>query len=123
VITAVVTGDQELIAKLEAFIQMNDLTRAYEDSGDTVARTAKALAPYKTGRLKGSITSQLRESGKVVVQAGRGIGPYAPIVHYGQYKNYESQPFLTNALAIANNGYIEFRFDSEMDKTMKIVGL
>lgn len=119
----IVTGDQELIAKLEAFYQMNELTRAYKDCGDTGKRVAAALAPVSSGRLRESVRSSLRGTQKVVIQAGTRSFPYAPIVHYGQYKSYQNQPFLTNARAILDNSYVEIRFDREMSNTMKIVGL
>lgn len=112
-----VTGDQELIAKLQWFQELSDLEKAYDDSGRTVAGIAERLVPVDTGRLKDSIRYRSLTQ-KAVVQAGRKSFPYAPIVHYGQQAGWESaQPFLTDALAIGY-GAVKVEFDSEMGKTI-----
>ena len=123
----VVTGDKALIAKLEAFRRLDVFARGYDDAGQTVAATAKALAPKQSGRLAASIRVNARANGqqlKTVIQAGRGLGSsQAPIVHYGQYQNRKAQPFLTRALAVANSGYVEIRLDAAMGNQMRAVGL
>ena len=116
-----VLGDEELVAKLRAFRSMTDTEIAYTDAGKTIATLAKRLAPRKTGRLRKSIRYKTKNM-KAIVQAGRGIGPYAPIIHYGEYKHYKAQPFLTTALAI-KNGEVQVIFDSTIRKTLAQLNL
>ena len=123
----VITGDKALIAKLEAFRRLDVFARGFDDMGRTVAATAKALAPKHSGRLANSIRPKVRANQsqlKTVVQAGARLGTtQAPIIHYGQYQNRKAQPFLTNALAVANSGYVEIRLDTAMENQMRAVGL
>ena len=135
----VVTGDETLIAKLERFRKLDVFARSFDDAGQTVAATARALAPVgdptdggrvtpragHPGRLKNSIAVKRRrpDSLKSVIQAGRYMKDgYAPIVHYAQYQNRSAQPFLTQAFAIANSTYVEIRFDAGMSAQMRASG-
>jgi len=121
----IVTGDDELEAKLSAFAEKGELERAYDDTGGLVKRLASGLVPVKTGTLKESIRQSRGKvnTTKTMVQAGNRGFPYAPIIHYGQYQNRTAQPFLTNALAIVNARYVEVRFNAEMAEQMKVSGL
>lgn len=112
-----VTGDQELIAKLEVFKRQSDLEKAYDDGGRTVASIANQLVPVETGRLKNSIRYRSLQQ-KAVVQAGTRGFPYGPVVHYGQMPGWTAQPFLTTALSIGY-GRVTLRFDNEMDQTIR----
>lgn len=118
-----VTGDQELITKLERFQRLSDLEKAYDDSGKTVAGIAEKLVPVDTGRLQKSIRyrgpgNDLRLKQKTIVQAGTRGFPYAPIVHYGKMPGWTAQPFLTDALSIGY-GATRIIFDKEMDETIR----
>ena len=121
----IVTGDEAFEAKLKAFQAKGELERAYDDSGAFIARVASGLAPVKTGTLRESIRHSpgTNTTTKRKVQAGNRGFPYAPIVHYGQMPGWTAQPFLTNALAIANASYVEVRFDAEMKEAMRVTGL
>ena len=115
----VVTGDEELVRRIEHFRTMSDLQRAYDDMGDTVSDIANRLVPVDSGKLKNSIRYRVL-SQKSVIQAGSRGFPYAPIVHYGQMPGWKAQPFLTTAFAIANNSRIPLILDKSMDEAMRI---
>ena len=112
-----VTGDQELITKLQTFQELSDLEKAYDDSGKTVAGIAEKLVPVDTGRLQKSIRYRSLTQ-KAVVQAGTRSFPYSPIVHYGKMPGWTAQPFLTDALSIGY-GATRIIFDREMDETIR----
>ena len=135
----VVAGDKALIAKLERFRKLDIFARSFDDAGQTVAATARALAPVgepsdggraqpragHPGRLKASIAVKRRkaDSLKSVIQAGRYMRDgYAPIVHYAQFQKRSPQPFLTQAFAIANSTYVEIKFDAGMSAQMRASG-
>lgn len=74
-----------------------DLKEAHAEGAAVVAAEARALVPYRTGVLAGSI----RSSGQAragVVRAGRASVPYAGPIHFGWAKHGISpQPFLYEA--------------------------
>ena len=121
----IVTGDESFERKLRAFQAKGDLERAYDDSGSFIARVASGLVPVRSGTLRESIRHSpgTNVSTKRKVQAGTRSFPYAPIVHYGKLPGWTAQPFLTNALKVANARYIEVRFDAEMREAMRVTGL
>lgn len=117
----VVIGDQELITKIEKFRSMTDLEKAYDKGGDTVADIAERLVPVDSGKLQNSIRYRTLTQ-KSVIQAGTRSFPYAPIVHYGQMPGWKAQPFLTQALKIAD-GRIPYIFNAEIKKALSIADL
>lgn len=73
-----------------------ELNTAVRDTAYSIERTAKLKAPVDTGRLKGSITTELNLGG---VNPSAEIGTnveYAPHVEYGTYK-MAAKPFLNPA--------------------------
>nr|DAP58173.1 MAG TPA: putative tail component [Caudoviricetes sp.] len=75
--------------------------------GELVVRTAKPLAPHKTGRLAGSIRAG-RGKTKSVVYAGRKSIPYAGVQHYGWPRHHiHPHPFLVQALEARNQDIVK----------------
>lgn len=118
----VVIGDEELVAKIEKFRRSSDLENAYGKGGRTVAGIAERLVPVgKTHKLINSIRYRTLTQ-KAVIQAGTRGFPYAPIVHYGKMPGWTAQPFLTNALKIAD-GRIPYIFNAEVKKALQLADL
>lgn len=73
-----------------------ELSTAVRDTAYKIERTAKQNAPVDTGRLKGSITTELDLGGtNPSAEIGTNV-EYAPYVEYGTYK-MAARPFLNPA--------------------------
>jgi HK97 gp10 family phage protein len=80
--------------------------------GDQVAAEAKSNAPYRTGRLQGSIHSEQTDHGCRV----RADAPYAGFVNGGT-RRMAARPYFTNALNTAKDellGKLEERLEDRV---------
>ncbi|MFD6094666.1 HK97 gp10 family phage protein [Oerskovia sp. NPDC060338] len=76
-----------------------DMKDLMHSIGNTVVSAAEPLAPYKTGKLRGSIRAGKGKT-KAVVRAGGARYPYAGVQHYGwPAHGIEGTHFLTQGLS------------------------
>jgi hypothetical protein len=96
--TVTIKGVNEVIRSLKQYQgAVDDLKDANAAIGNKVAVTAKATAPYLSGRLAGTVRAN-RAMKKVQIKAGGAAVPYAGVIEYGwPARNIEAQPFLRRA--------------------------
>lgn len=90
------TDPHDLADKLERFeeVLVSELEEALETWVLMVEGTAKQTVPVDTGRLRGSISSEVRRAGKSIIKGAIGSGvEYAPFVEMGTSR-MDAQPFL-----------------------------
>lgn len=82
----------------------------HRKSAEPVAQAARPRAPYRTGRLAGSIRA-LGSQRAGTVAAGKASLPYAPPIHWGwPARNITGQPFLVDALADREEMVVDIYF-------------
>ena len=90
----------------KAASELDDLTAAHGRAGDYVAGVARSLAPQVSGRLAATIRAESAALAATVTAGGPGV-PYAGVIHYGwPGHNIAAQPFLTDALAQAEESAV-----------------
>ena len=96
--TVTIKGVNEVIRSLKQYQgAVDDLKDANAAIGNKVAVTAKATAPYLSGRLAGTVRAN-RAMKKVQIKAGGAAVPYAGVIEYGwPARNIEAQPYLRRA--------------------------
>jgi hypothetical protein len=96
--TVTIKGVNEVIRSLKQYQgAVDDLKDANAAIGNKVAVTAKATAPYLSGRLAGTVRAN-RAMKKVQMKAGGAAVPYAGVIEYGwPARNIEAQPYLRRA--------------------------
>lgn len=100
-------ADKAMRALARAGAETSDMKELMHSLGEIVVRTAKPLAPHKTGRLAGSIRAG-RGKTKSVVYAGRKSIPYAGVQHYGWPRHHiKPHPFLVQALEARNQDIVK----------------
>jgi HK97 gp10 family phage protein len=78
-----------------------DLTPALTEATRKVQRTAKDLAPVRSGRLRASISTKVDRKKQIGI-VGTNV-EYAPFLEFGTRK-MKAQPFLNPALEINRKG-------------------
>lgn len=118
-----VKGIPELFAALKAIgMPVEAIIEANEAVGMPVMRTAKNIAPVRTGALRGSIRLG-KATTNVKIRAGYQRVPYANPIHWGWFydknnfvtKNIKPNPFMARALGY-NRDEILAKYVSEMKK-------
>ena len=96
--TVTIKGVNEVIRSLKQYQgAVDDLKDANAAIGNKVAVTAKATAPFNTGRLAGTVRAN-RAMKKVQIKAGGAAVPYAGVIEYGwPARQIEAQPYLRRA--------------------------
>lgn len=96
--TVTIKGVNEVIRSLKQYKgAVDDLKDANAAIGNKVAVTAKATAPFNTGRLAGTVRAN-RAMKKVQIKAGGAAVPYAGVIEYGwPARQIEAQPYLRRA--------------------------
>jgi HK97 gp10 family phage protein len=118
-----VKGMPELVAALKAIgAPVEAIIKANEAVGMPVLRTAKNIAPVKSGALRDSIRLG-KATTNVKIRAGLKKVPYANPIHWGWFydrnnfitKNIKPNPFMARALGY-NRDEILTKYVSEMKK-------
>lgn len=112
--TVTIKGVNEVIRSLKQYQgAVDDLKDANAAIGQKVSVTARATAPYQTGKLSGTIRPN-RAMKKVQIKAGGAAVPYAGVIEYGwPARSIEAQPFLRRA-AWENREYAKNEYSKNL---------
>ena len=116
-IQVTIEGLEGLIKRLAKAKAQKHITAAMRKGTLLVERGAKMKAPVDTGRLRSSITSEVRGVGADTVGVVGSNVVYAPYQEFGTRK-MPAHPYLRPALAEAKDKILDF-FREAMDKLAK----
>lgn len=118
-----VDGMSDLLKALKAIgAPVEAIREANEATGALVMRTAKNIAPVRSGALRGTIKLS-KATTNIKIRAGLKRVPYANPIHWGWFydrnnfitKNIKPNPFMARALGY-NRDEILAKYVSEMKK-------
>ncbi len=112
--TVTIKGVNEVIRSFKQYAgAADDLKDANASIGAKVATTAKATAPFQTGRLSGTIRPN-RALKRVQIKAGGAAVPYAGVIEYGwPARQIDAQPYLRRA-AWDNREYVKEQYSQNL---------
>lgn len=112
--TVTIKGVNEVIRSFKQYAgAADDLKDANAAIGAKVATTAKATAPFLTGRLAGTVRPN-RALKRVQIKAGGASVPYAGVIEYGwPEKKIQAQPYLRRA-AWENREYVKEQYSNNL---------
>ncbi len=108
-ISAKITGDREVMAKIKILAEknINELKNVIIKSVFVVEGRAKKEVPVLTGRLRSSITNEVKKEGKGYTgQVGTNV-IYAPFVEFGTSRR-SAKPYLFPAMKNSKADIIKF---------------
>ncbi len=112
--TVTIKGVNEVIRSLKQYQgAVDDLKDANAAIGSKVAVSAKATAPYLSGRMAGTVRAN-RAMKKVQIKAGGAAVPYAGVIEYGwPARQIDAQPYLRRA-AWDNREYVKEQYSQNL---------